>query len=107
MKNWGLMLVALIGVYSLGFGLSSLSQSEPLLSIQWQWENGRLFERYTNSRTLQFGLRSDGIVVWREVLSTTNSPAENTGIPHRSRARPEIVPPPPPTNQPGPGPLPR
>ena len=84
-----------------------LSQTEPLLSIQWQWENGRLFERYTNSRTLQFGLRSDGIVVWREVVATTNSPAENTGIPHRSRARPEIVPPPPPTNQPGPGPLPR
>ncbi len=84
----------------IGSALAALSQSEPLLSIQWQWQNGRLFERYSASHTLQFGLRSDGVVVWREMLATTNSPAENVGLLRRGRARPEIVPPPPPTNTP-------
>ena len=48
-------------------------------AIEWTRNGAPLFERVSGPRTIQLGLRSDGVVVWREITrgeSTTNSPAE-------------------------------
>lgn len=44
--------------------------------IQWGWQGGKLYEKYTGTHKLEFGLHPNGTVVWRETLSATNSPAE-------------------------------
>ena len=50
--------------------------------IRWTTSLGVPFTelRIVGHPTIQFGLRDDGVVVWREVTNTTNSPAENNDI---------------------------
>lgn len=46
--------------------------------IRWTWHDCNILsviDAATGSR-LEIGLRNDGIVVWREVVNTTNSPSE-------------------------------
>lgn len=45
-------------------------------SIRWEWRGKPIVELKGDGGTLQFGLRSDGVVVWREITASTNSPAE-------------------------------
>lgn len=61
------------------------------VGIQWEWRHGRILERYDAGTKLQFGLREDGVVVWREVTFETNSPAEMMF--RRNRMAPVRVPP--------------
>lgn len=65
--------------------------------IQWEWRHGRILERYDAGTKLQFGLREDGVVVWREVTFETNSPAEM--LFRRNRMAPTVVPPAPTANR--------
>lgn len=74
----------------LGAALCLMAQSGA--GILWEWRNGRILERYDGhgGTKLQFGLREDGVVVWREVTFTTNSPAEHH--PRRGTIAPNFVP---------------
>jgi len=45
-------------------------------NISWTWKSKPIVELKCDGASLQFGLRSDGVVVWREISHTTNSPAE-------------------------------
>ncbi len=55
-------------------------------SIDWGSSKDRAlysFKRHDPLKTVEFGLRSDGVVVWREITaaqSVTNSPAEDDEI---------------------------
>ena len=46
--------------------------------IRWTTSLGVPFTelRIVGHPTIQFGLRDDGVVVWREITNATNSPAE-------------------------------
>ena len=46
--------------------------------IRWQWMAEPVLRIERGGQWLEFGLRQDGVVVWREISSNTNSPAENT-----------------------------
>lgn len=43
--------------------------------IRWMNVNDSLTLLYNGNR-IEFGLRNDGVVVWREITNMTNSPAE-------------------------------
>lgn len=86
-----ILIGALAGI-AVWFMLDAHSQTETIPSIQWGWQDGPILRRFAQGRTLEFGLRSDGVVVWRETVAQTNSPAENLGVLHRSGMRPQIVP---------------
>lgn len=47
-------------------------------NIRWNATNNKpLLEiRSGGTNVIQFGLRDDGVVVWREINTSTNSPAE-------------------------------
>ena len=78
-KCWGmnnpirnLFLVAL-AVCVLGFTWGT--------TIRWSIKSGVTEQTIYRIRTaeggvVEFGLRSDGVVVWREIVNSTNSPAE-------------------------------
>lgn len=45
--------------------------------IRWTLAGKPIVEITVNGEPkVQFGLRQDGVVVWREIMNTTNSPAE-------------------------------
>lgn len=45
-------------------------------STRWQWQGHTILALHEGCATLELGLRSDGVVIWREVTRATNSPAE-------------------------------
>jgi hypothetical protein len=46
--------------------------------IRWTWHEKPILRIINAGETLELGLRDDGVVVWREVTQTTNSPSEAT-----------------------------
>lgn len=46
--------------------------------IEWLWHGDPIVEavHHPSGDKVQFGLREDGVVVWRKITQTTNSPAE-------------------------------
>src|SRR5512146_2553830 len=50
-------------------------------STRWQWQGHTILALHEGTATLEFGLRSDGVVIWREVTSATNSPGEMAEAP--------------------------
>lgn len=45
-------------------------------TIRWLWNGQPVQQIMRPGERLEFGLRDDGVVVWREINTTTNSPAE-------------------------------
>jgi len=69
--------------YLIGFlALGAICSIGADTSIDWRPNGWPVFTHRTTSnpsRTIEFGLRSDGVVVWREITQAwprTNSPAE-------------------------------
>ena len=55
-------------------GLTALSA---WAAIEWRVNNEPLFQlKRQDGLTVELGLREDGVVVWRKITNTTNSPAE-------------------------------
>jgi hypothetical protein len=44
--------------------------------IEWRFHDKLVHSIAVNGETVEFGLRQDGVVVWRKITNTTNSPAE-------------------------------
>lgn len=77
MKNPYHPIPAIIGIFACVILLISLLASTPKESIRWRWHDIPVIgDPEHKGERLQFGLRSDGVVVWREILNSTNSPAE-------------------------------
>lgn len=72
MKNQKLAVALSLGLVALGLCWAG---TEPF--IRWEWRGQNIVEFHNpDGAHLQFGLRQDGVVVWREITNTTNSPAE-------------------------------
>src|SRR5437868_6235711 len=71
MKKTTLTLLAVL-LFCAGWGASQ---------IRWTWHDKPIVQlTWGGTNTLQLGLRDDGVVVWREIANTTNSPAEAPGV---------------------------
>lgn len=46
--------------------------------IEWEFGFQPVWQLNGFNESLQFGLRNDGVVVWRKIILATNSPAEFT-----------------------------
>lgn len=66
--------VILLGAIAMAFILGAATQER----IRWHLDNYPVYQcSWTNGHRIDFGLRNDGVVVWREIMpATTNSPAE-------------------------------
>lgn len=52
--------------------------------IRWTWHNGRsiaIVGVWPNQDSIEIGLRDDGVVVWREITTTTNAIVVTTNSP--------------------------
>lgn len=50
--------------------------------IRWTWNDGRRVQwQGTSGSIVNFGLRDDGVVVWREITTTTNQVVTTTNSP--------------------------
>lgn len=62
-------------------GLVNIAWSHDQNPIRWTIGGKPLVEITLNGEPkVQFGLRNDGVVVWREITNSTNSPAESERI---------------------------
>lgn len=48
--------------------------------IRWQWQGQCVYAVAKDGSRFELGLRDDGVVVWREITNTTNSPAEQSPL---------------------------
>lgn len=48
--------------------------------IQWMFHGTEILTIRRGETRLEFGLRDDGVVVWREITNITNSPSEKPKV---------------------------
>lgn len=79
MKNHPyLNLFCVLVALAIGLSIGAATQER----IRWHLDNYTVYQCcWTNGHRIDFGLRNDGVVVWREIMpSITNSPAEQVEV---------------------------